>query len=132
VYPPTQIFAKLVTKNTIKHQKGVPSAQNFHNPYIPSLPIRQKPYGPSRDFQNVCIYIMFPLYLVLSTSWATRRCSGFLLSALSLFLYLSLSLSIYLSKSLFPIASCNSMSNDYFSYFYLAALFYLATLPPEA
>jgi hypothetical protein len=38
VYPPSKIFAKLVNKNAIKHQKGVPSPQNFHNPYIPSLP----------------------------------------------------------------------------------------------
>jgi hypothetical protein len=26
-----------VNKNAIKHQKGVPFPQNFHNPYIPSL-----------------------------------------------------------------------------------------------
>ncbi len=38
VYPPSKIFAKLVNKNAIKHQKGVPSLQNFYNPYIPSLP----------------------------------------------------------------------------------------------
>jgi hypothetical protein len=38
VYPPSKIFAKLVNKNALKHQKGVPSPQNFHNPYIPSLP----------------------------------------------------------------------------------------------
>jgi hypothetical protein len=38
VYPPSKIFAKLVNKNAIKHQNGVPSPQNFHNPYIPSLP----------------------------------------------------------------------------------------------
>jgi hypothetical protein len=38
VYPPSKIFAKLVNKNAIKHQKGVPSPQNFHNPYVPSLP----------------------------------------------------------------------------------------------
>jgi hypothetical protein len=38
VYPPSKIFAKLVNKNAIKHQKGVPSPKNFHNPYIPSLP----------------------------------------------------------------------------------------------
>jgi hypothetical protein len=38
VYPPSKIFAKLVNKNAIKHQKGVPSPQNFHNHYIPSLP----------------------------------------------------------------------------------------------
>ena len=38
VYPPSKIFAKLVNKNAIKHQKGVPSHQNLNNPYIPSLP----------------------------------------------------------------------------------------------
>jgi hypothetical protein len=38
VYPPSKIFAKLVNKNAIKHQKVVPSPQNFHNPYLPSLP----------------------------------------------------------------------------------------------
>ena len=38
VYPPSEIFAKLVNKNAIKHQKGVASQKNFHNPYIPSLP----------------------------------------------------------------------------------------------
>jgi hypothetical protein len=38
VYPSSEIFAKLVNKNAIKHQKGVPSPQNFYNPYIPSLP----------------------------------------------------------------------------------------------
>ncbi len=37
VYPPSKIFAKLVNKNAIKHQKVVPSPKNFHNPYIPSL-----------------------------------------------------------------------------------------------
>ena len=36
VYPPSKFYAKLVNKNAIKHQKGVP--KNFHNPYIPSLP----------------------------------------------------------------------------------------------
>ncbi len=38
VYPPSKIFAKLVNKNAIKHQKGVPSPKIFYNPYIPSLP----------------------------------------------------------------------------------------------
>jgi hypothetical protein len=38
VYPPSKFLAKLVNKNAIKHQKGVPSPKNFHNPYIPSLP----------------------------------------------------------------------------------------------
>jgi hypothetical protein len=37
VYPPSKIFAKLVNKNAIKHQKDIPSPKNFHNPYIPSL-----------------------------------------------------------------------------------------------
>ncbi len=35
MYPPSKIFSKPVNKNAIKHQKGVPSSQNFH--YIPSL-----------------------------------------------------------------------------------------------
>jgi hypothetical protein len=38
VYPPSKMFAKLVNKNAIKHQNGVHSPKNFHNPYIPSLP----------------------------------------------------------------------------------------------
>jgi hypothetical protein len=38
VYPPSKIFAKLVDKNAMKHQKGVPSPKNFYNHYIPSLP----------------------------------------------------------------------------------------------
>ena len=38
VYPPSEIIAKLVNKNAIKHQKGVPSQKIFYNPYIPSLP----------------------------------------------------------------------------------------------
>ena len=38
VYPPSTIFAKLVNKKAIKHQKVVPYPQNFHNPYIPSVP----------------------------------------------------------------------------------------------
>jgi hypothetical protein len=38
VYPPSKLFAKLVNKNAIKHQKVVSSPKNFHNPYIPSLP----------------------------------------------------------------------------------------------
>jgi hypothetical protein len=31
-HPPSKIFAKLVNKNAIKYQKGVPYPQNFHNP----------------------------------------------------------------------------------------------------
>ncbi len=38
VYLPYKIFAKLVNKNAITHQKGVPSPKNVHNPYIPTLP----------------------------------------------------------------------------------------------
>jgi hypothetical protein len=38
VYPPSKNFAKLVNKNAIKHQKGVPFPKHFHNPYITSLP----------------------------------------------------------------------------------------------
>jgi hypothetical protein len=38
VYPLSEIFAKLVNKNAIKDQKGVPSPHKFHIPYILSLP----------------------------------------------------------------------------------------------
>jgi hypothetical protein len=38
VHPPSKIFAKLVNKNAIKHQKGVISKKKFYNPYIASLP----------------------------------------------------------------------------------------------
>ncbi len=31
-----KIFAQLVNKDAMKHQKGVPYPQNVHNPYIPS------------------------------------------------------------------------------------------------
>jgi hypothetical protein len=46
VYPPSKSFAKLVHKNAIKHQKGVPSPKNFHSPYLMDPPL---------DFQTVCI-----------------------------------------------------------------------------
>jgi len=46
VSPLSEIFAKLVNKNAIKHQKGVPSPQNFHNLYIPSLPNLIDPPAP--------------------------------------------------------------------------------------
>jgi hypothetical protein len=37
VYPTSKIFAKLVNKNAIKHQKGVPSTKIFTTPiYSPS------------------------------------------------------------------------------------------------
>ncbi len=55
VYPPSKIFAKLVNKNAIKHQKGVPSPKNFHNPYIPSLPkfVKNLPDPPPRISNRV-------------------------------------------------------------------------------
>jgi hypothetical protein len=53
VYPPSKIFAKLVNKNAIKHQKGVPSPKNFYNPYIPSLPKSGKTLmDPPSGFSN--------------------------------------------------------------------------------
>jgi hypothetical protein len=36
VDPPAKMFTKLVSKNAIKPEKGVPSLQYFHNAYIPS------------------------------------------------------------------------------------------------
>jgi hypothetical protein len=35
MYPPSKIFAKLVNKNAIKHQKGVPSPKIFTTPIYP-------------------------------------------------------------------------------------------------
>jgi hypothetical protein len=57
VYPPSKIFTKLVNKNGIKHQKGVPSPKNFHNPYIPpSQKVAKSSWTLPLDFQTVCIY----------------------------------------------------------------------------
>ena len=48
VYPPSEIFGKLVNKNAIKHQKGVPSHPNFSQPFYTLPPkFRQKPHRPS-------------------------------------------------------------------------------------
>jgi hypothetical protein len=49
VYPPFKIFAKLVNKNAIKHQKGVPSPPpKFSQPLYTLPPNKpQKPHGPS-------------------------------------------------------------------------------------
>jgi hypothetical protein len=53
VYPPSEMFAKLVNKNEIKHQKDVPSPKNFHNPYIPSLQKFGKNFiDPPTGFSN--------------------------------------------------------------------------------
>jgi hypothetical protein len=38
VNPPSEIFTKLVNKNAIKPQKGLPNPKNFHYPYIPLPP----------------------------------------------------------------------------------------------
>jgi hypothetical protein len=53
VYPPSKIFARLVNKNAIKHQKVVPSPKNLQNPYIPSLPkfVKNLP-DPPPGFSN--------------------------------------------------------------------------------
>jgi hypothetical protein len=57
VYPPSKIFAKLVNKNAIKHQKGVPSPQNFHNPYIPShQKFGKNLMDPPSGFSN-CVHL---------------------------------------------------------------------------
>jgi hypothetical protein len=55
VYPPLKIFAKLVNKNAIKPQKGVPSLKNFHNPLYTLPPkIWQKPHRPSPWIFQLC------------------------------------------------------------------------------
>jgi hypothetical protein len=57
VYPPSKSFANLVHKNAIKHQKGVPSPQNIHNPYIPSLPkFGKNLMDPPPGFSN-CVHL---------------------------------------------------------------------------
>jgi hypothetical protein len=38
VYPPSKIFAKLVNKNAIIHQKGVPSPKKISQPLYTLLP----------------------------------------------------------------------------------------------
>jgi hypothetical protein len=59
VYPPSKILAKLVNKNAIKHQKGVPSQKNCQNHYKPSLPKFGKiSWTLPLDFQTVCIYVL--------------------------------------------------------------------------
>jgi hypothetical protein len=57
VYPSSKTFSKLVNKNAIKHQKGVPSPKNFYNPYLPSLPkFGKNLMDPPPGFSN-CLYL---------------------------------------------------------------------------
>jgi hypothetical protein len=65
VYPPSKIFAKLVNKNAIKHQKGVPSPKNFHNRYIPSLPKFGKNLFSSWIFKHSSIFEFKLTFLLL-------------------------------------------------------------------
>jgi hypothetical protein len=70
VYHPSKIVDKIVNKNAIKHQKGVPSQNIFTTPIYPSSPkIFTTPVYPSSpnlgktswtlplDFQTVCIIV---------------------------------------------------------------------------
>lgn len=38
IIPPQVNFKTLVNRNAIKPEKGVPSPNNFHNPFIGTLP----------------------------------------------------------------------------------------------
>ncbi len=64
VYSHSKCFAKLVNKNAIKHQKGVPSPKKFSQPLY-TLPTKewQKPHRPSPPgFSNsvhLCIRVSF-------------------------------------------------------------------------
>jgi hypothetical protein len=50
-----KIFAKLVNKNAIKHQKGVPSPKKCSQPLYTLPPkIWQKPHGPSLKIFKPC------------------------------------------------------------------------------
>ncbi len=76
VYPPFKIFAKLVNKTAIKHQKGVPSPQNFHNPYLPPPPsqkLAKTSWTLPQDFLIVCIYGYFRHSLPNSESLGGQR-----------------------------------------------------------
>jgi hypothetical protein len=57
------MFAKLVNKNAIKHQKGVPSPQNFKIfttlIYPPSQNLAKTSWTLPQDFQTVCICVDF-------------------------------------------------------------------------
>jgi hypothetical protein len=56
VYPPSKMFARLVNKNAIKHQKGVPSPQIFTTPiYPPSQNLAKTSWTLPLDFQTMCI-----------------------------------------------------------------------------
>jgi hypothetical protein len=51
------MFAKLVNKNALKHQKGVPSPKIFTTPiYPPSQNFSKTSWTLPLDFQTVCIY----------------------------------------------------------------------------
>ena len=56
VFPPSKFFSKLVNKNAIKHQKGVPSTKNVHNP---SQNLAKALWNNPLDFQTVCIYYKY-------------------------------------------------------------------------
>jgi hypothetical protein len=52
VDPPSNIITKLLNKNALKPEIGVPSPKNFHTRYV-----WKKPHGPlPLDFKTVCIY----------------------------------------------------------------------------
>ncbi len=69
LYPPSKIFAKLVNKNAMKHQNGVPSPQTFHNPYTPSLPKFVKNLTePPLGFSNH-VHLWIKSKLCPLTSW---------------------------------------------------------------
>jgi hypothetical protein len=57
VYPPSKFFAKLVNKNAIKQQKGVPSPKNLYNPLIPSLPKFGKNLKDPRSRFSNCVHL---------------------------------------------------------------------------
>jgi hypothetical protein len=66
VYPPSKIFAKLVSGNAIKHQKVVPSQKNFTTLlYPPSQNLAKTSWTLPKDFQTVCIYVQNQIKSVL-------------------------------------------------------------------
>jgi hypothetical protein len=61
VYPLSNVFAKLVNKNAIRHQKGVPSPEIFTTPIYPtSQNLAKTLWTLPLDFQTMCIHVGGP------------------------------------------------------------------------
>jgi hypothetical protein len=79
VYPPSQMFVKLVNINAIKHQKVYPPPKIFITPiYPPSQNLAKTSTILPLEFQTVCIYVMI-------NSWELKSRLGINLNQFKLF-----------------------------------------------